>query len=144
MVKVRTILCFDYGHKKIGIAVGNDASKTAQSLITVACRHGKPDWSVIDRLVEQWQPDLLLLGLPLNMDGTDSTITRQSRQFGKLLAGRYNLDVRHEDERLSSNEADKLLRDSLGPTQGLGRKLQSKRDQVAARLILESYFARHT
>ena len=140
---MQTILCFDYGHKKIGLAVGNDLSKTAQSLITVNCNNGSPDWPVIDKLVEQWQPDLLLLGLPLNMDGTESNFSRQAVQFGKVLGGRYNLNVKHEDERLSSNEADKLLRESLGTRQGLSKKLQSKRDQIAARLILESYFARH-
>jgi putative Holliday junction resolvase len=123
--------------------VGNDVLKTAQSLMTIGCKNGTPDWRNIDKLVEQWQPDLLLLGLPLNMDGTESNFSRQTVQFGNELEGRYSLVVKYEDERLSSNEADKLLRDSLGAKQGLSKKLRSKRDQIAARLILESYFARH-
>ena len=140
---MQTILCFDYGHKKIGLAVGNSVSKTAQPLSTVSCNNGTPNWALVDKLVNEWEPDLLLLGLPLNMDGTESKFSKQARQFGKSLGARYNLQVEHEDERLSSNEADNLLRDSLGAKQGLSKKLQSKRDQIAARLILESYFTRH-
>ena len=140
---MQTILCFDYGHKKIGLAVGNDISKTAQELITVNCSKGIPDWALIDKTVSQWKPDLLLLGLPLNMDGTESNFSKQARQFGEMLGTRYNLNVEHEDERLSSSEADKLIRNSLGTKQGFSKKLQSKRDQIAARLILESYFTRY-
>ena len=141
--KLQTILCFDYGHKKIGTAVGNDVLKTAQELTTVGCNNGTPDWSLIDKLITEWKPNLLLLGLPLNMDGTESKFCKQVREFGKRLGNRYNLNVEHEDERLSSNEADTLLRSSVSKNQGLSKKLQSKRDQIAARLILESYFARY-
>ena len=117
--------------------------KTAQTLSTVNCKNGIPDWAFLDKLIKQWQPDLLLLGLPLNMDGTESNFSKQARQFGKLLSNRYNLNVEYEDERLSSSEADKLIRDSLASKQGLSKKLQSKRDQIAAQLILESYFTGH-
>lgn len=141
--EVQTILCFDYGHKKIGLAVGNDVLKTAQELLTVNCSNGTPDWVLIDKLVKEWKPDLLLLGLPLNMDGTDSKLSTKVRQFGEMLGTRYKLNVDHEDERLSSSEADRLIRDSLGTKQGLSKKLQLKRDQIAARLILESYFNRY-
>ncbi len=140
---MQTILCFDYGHKKIGLAVGNDSLKTAQALMTVRCNNGMPDWTQIDKLINEWEPDLLLLGLPLNMDGTESHFSKQARRFGKLLESRYNLNVRHEDERLSSSAADNLIRHSLGTKQGLTKKLQSRRDPVAARLILESYFTRY-
>ena len=140
---MQTILCFDYGHKKIGLAVGNNILKTAQELITVSCVKGTPDWALLDKIINDWKPDLLLLGLPLNMDGSESDFSKQARQFGKLLGSRYNLNVEHQDERLSSNEADKIIRDSLGTKQGLNKKLQTKRDQIAARLILESYFTRH-
>lgn len=140
---MQTILCFDYGHRKIGLAVGNDILKTAQELMTVNCSNGTPDWALIDKLINEWNPDLLLLGLPLNMDGTESNFSKQARKFGEMLSTRYNLTVEHEDERLSSSEADKLIRESLGTKQGLSKKLQSKRDQIAARLILESYFTRY-
>lgn len=123
--------------------MGNDISKTAQELITVRCTNGRPDWVQIDELVSEWEPGLLLIGLPLNMDGTDSSITNQARQFGQRLARRYRLNIEYEDERLSTSEADKILRGSLGSNQGLRKKQRSKRDPIAARLILESYFTRY-
>ncbi len=140
---MRIILSFDYGHKKIGLAIGNDAVKTANVLTTLFCKAGSPDWARLDNIINEWQPDLLLLGLPLNMDGTESEFCKQVRKFGNQLNNRYNLQIEYEDERLSSSQADNLIRESLDHKQGASKKLQSKRDQIAARLILESYFSRY-
>ena len=140
---MRTVLSFDYGLKKIGLAVGNDFVKTARDLTTIFCSKGAPDWVQLDKVIREWQPDLLLLGLPLNMDGTESELCKQVRSFGNQLKNRYNLDIYYEDERLSSNQADNLIRQSLNQKQGTSKKLQLKRDQIAARLILESYFNRN-
>lgn len=98
---------------------------------------------MLDKLIQQWQPDLLLVGLPLNLDGSINTISKQVRLFGKRLNNRYNLPVEYEDERLSSNQADGIIRESLGYPSRTSKKALSKRDQVAAKLILQSYFNRH-
>ena len=140
---MQTILSFDYGYKKIGLAVGNSLLKTAQELSTVQSHKGTPDWVQLDKMIEQWRPDVLLIGLPLTMEGVETRLSKQAREFGKQLSNRYNLEIDYEDERLSSNEADKIMRETLTTKQGLSKKLQSKRDQIAARIILESYFARH-
>ena len=102
-----------------------------------------PDWASLNKIITEWHPNLLLLGLPLNMDGTESGLCKNVRGFGNQLNNRYNLPIDYEDERLSSNQADTLIRESLDHKQGTSKKLQSKRDQIAARLILESYFNRN-
>ncbi len=140
---MRTIISFDYGNKKIGLAVGNSLTQTANELTTITCKNSVPDWAMLDKLIQQWQPDLLLVGLPLNLDGSINTISKQVRLFGKRLNNRYNLPVEYEDERLSSNQADGIIRESLGYPSRTSKKALSKRDQVAAKLILQSYFNRH-
>jgi len=140
---LHTILSFDYGHKKIGLAVGNDYVKTANDLTSISSKKGTPDWASLNKIISDWQPNLLLLGLPLNMDGSESEFCKQIRSFGNQLKNRYNLAIDYEDERLSSNQADNLIRQSLDHKQGATKKLHTKRDQIAARLILESYFNRN-
>ncbi len=140
---MRTILSFDYGHRKIGLAVGNDSVKTATELTTVSSKDGAANWAVLDKIISEWQPSLLLLGLPLNMDGSESEFCKQVRLFGEQLKNRYNLAVDYEDERLSSNHADSFIRQSLNRDQRASKKLQTKRDQIAARLILESFLNRN-
>ena len=140
---MQTIFCFDYGHKKIGLAVGNTCTFTANELTTLHCNNHTPDWSQLDKLIHQWQPDLLLIGLPLNLDGSVSQFSKQVRKFGKLLKTRYNLPVEYEDERLSSNEANSIINNSLGTRNKATKKQRLKRDQIAAKLILNSYLNRH-
>lgn len=140
---MRTILSFDYGHKKIGLAIGNDFAKTANDIATISRSNNTPDWAQLDKIINEWQPNLLLLGLPLNMDGSESDLCKQVRLFGKQLNSRYNLPIDYEDERLSSNHADTLIRKTLNHKQGASKKLRSKRDQIAAKLILMSFFNRN-
>ena len=130
----RTILAFDFGLRTIGVAVGNDLLGTATALRPLAARDGVPDWNQIERLIAEWQPGLLVVGLPLNMDGTESEMSRRAARFARRLSGRFNILYELMDERLSSFEA----RDELAASEH-GRR--ESIDSLAARLILQSWFA---
>lgn len=129
----RTLLCFDYGLKRIGVAVGQELTGTASALTTVSARDGKPDWDAISRLFEEWRPDAVVVGLPLNMDGSEHELSRRARRFGNQLHGRYNLPAHLIDERLSSLEAETLLKGRSHHKQDI--------DKLAARVILETWLA---
>ncbi len=131
--KSRTLLGFDYGTQRIGVAVGQELTGTATALCTVRATDGKPDWEAITRLIEQWQPDEVVVGLPLNMDNSESELSRRAQRFGNQLHGRYNLRAHLMDERLSSLQAEEELK-------GKSRKIQAADiDKVAAKIILESW-----
>ena len=139
VVAARTLLGFDYGLKRIGVAVGQELTGTASALTTVAARDGKPDWEAISRLIDEWQPDAVVVGLPLNMDGSDHELSRRARRFGNQLHGRYNLPAHFIDERLSSLEAEALLR---GGSQAHRRALYKESiDKLAAQVILETWLS---
>ena len=127
-------LGFDYGSKRIGVAVGQSITHSARPLETVYSRDDRPDWQAITRLVETWQPTDLVVGLPVNMDGTEQEATRRARRFSRQLAGRYALPVHLVDERLSSVEAISRLRDK--------GQSGNQVDPVAAQLILETWFSK--
>ena len=131
MSRDRTLLGFDYGSKRIGIAVGQALTGTATPLITVAVRGGRPDWPRIDVLMEEWRPAALVVGEPLNMDGTPQELTEQAAAFAGRLAERYRLPVHRADERLSSWEAKARLKDTWNL------------DPVAAQAILETWLSEH-
>ncbi len=133
----RTFLCFDFGTKRIGIAVGQELTRTATALVTLNSPDGGPDWANISRLIEEWQPDALVVGLPLYLDGNESESSRLARRFGNRLAGRYNLPVFTADERLSSSEAEAILA-------GQGRFDKADIDKLAAQLILQSWLEAQT
>lgn len=144
--KSRTLLAFDYGTKRIGVAVGQELTGSASPLSTVRANDGKPDWGAITNLIEQWQPDEVVVGLPLNMDGTESELSRRAQRFGNQLHGRYNLRAHFMDERLSSMQAEDELREhSQIKSRGKSRKVQTADiDKVAAKIILESWFAQES
>ncbi len=100
-----TYLAFDYGRRRIGVAVGSRRSGRAQPLKVLACAGGRPDWRAIDALVAAWSPEALVVGLPLDMDGGRNPLTRAARRFGETLRQRYNLPVHMVDERLTSRSA---------------------------------------
>jgi len=131
--KNRTLMGFDYGLKRIGVAVGQELTSTATALCTIRANDGKPDWNEITRLITQWQPDEVVVGLPLNMDGTGSELSRRAQRFGNQLHGRYNLRAHFMDERLSSLQAEEEFK-------GKSRKIQAADiDKLAAKIILESW-----
>lgn len=128
-----TVLAFDYGLRRIGVAVGNALTGTATALPVLPARDGVPDWARIRRLIDEWRPALLLVGLPLNMDGTPSEMSERAARFSRRLHGRFGIRCELADERLSSFEARERMRgDSSGRT---------ALDSVAACVILEGWFA---
>lgn len=131
------ILCFDFGLRRIGVAVGQTATWTASSLETVH-HHQKPDWQAIDRLVAEWKPSTLLVGLPLGAEGEETEMSRAAREFGSKLQKRYSLDIRFADERLSSREAGERFAE-LRASGGLKRKDAGRLDAMAAQVILENW-----
>lgn len=130
-----TLLGFDYGTRKIGVAVGQTLTGTATALTTLRARNAKPDWDAIAALVRDWQPDAAVLGLPMNMDDTEETWTPQVRRFARQLHGRFGLTVHLVDERLTTLEAQRRL--------GVGPGRDERVDALAAKLILETWLTEH-
>ena len=134
-----TILAFDFGEKRIGVAVGEMQLALAHPLTTIAALQTRIRFDAIARLVDEWQPCLLVVGLPVHMDDTEHALTARARRFGRQLEGRFNLPVAMVDERLSTREAVSLLHAA-----GVDAKRQNPlRDQVAAQTILQAYFDQH-
>ena len=129
----RTLLAFDFGLKRIGVAVGQTRTESANPLDTVAVKQERPDWSAIARLIEAWAPDSLVVGLPLNMDGSEQEMTHRARRFGRQLQGRFALPVHLVDERLSTREAKSRL--------ALAGRGGEDADATAAQIILEDWFS---
>ncbi|NIV37284.1 MAG: Holliday junction resolvase RuvX, partial [Anaerolineae bacterium] len=110
MPEAQTILAFDYGTQRIGVAVGQTVTATARGLTTLQNKnHNLPDWQAIAALLAEWQPALCVVGLPLQMDGGEQEMTRFARRFANQLHGRFGLPVDTMDERLSSYEAEQIL-----------------------------------
>ncbi|MDH3282009.1 MAG: Holliday junction resolvase RuvX [Gammaproteobacteria bacterium] len=130
-------LAFDYGIRKIGVAVGQRLTHSATPLTTISVSRASPDWAAIDHLISEWSPKAVVVGLPMPASGAPGAMTRAARGFGGNLRDRYNVHVHYMDERLSTEAADRILNQT-------GARLKQKkilRDQVAAQLILQSFFA---
>lgn len=130
-----TALGFDFGTQRIGVASGQSISGSAQPLTVLKARDGIPDWTQIGTLIEQWQPGALVVGLPYNMDGSESELLLRAVKFGKRLHGRFGLPVFGLDERLSSRAAIEQVIEQQGPGK------TTAIDHVAAQIILENWFA---
>jgi putative Holliday junction resolvase len=129
---LQTLLGFDYGKLRIGIAVGQDITGTATALCTLDCPDGRPDWDKISGLIAEWSPGSLVVGLPLHADGSDSATTRAARSFAGELEARYQLPVYAMDEHLSSHAAKEVRREMPG-------KNRDGIDAIAARIILQNW-----
>ena len=131
-----TILGFDFGEKRIGVAVGETSLRVAHPLATIAVTGNEARTAAIGALIAEWRPVALVVGVPVHMDGTEHEMTLRARRFGRRLEGIFHLPVRFVDERLTTRDADLLLREA-----GIaGRKAKPVRDQVAAQRILQDYF----
>lgn len=133
----RGCLALDVGARKIGIAFGQQVTGTAQALTSVPMRHGVPDWPALDRLVREWNPEAFVLGLPRMADGREGVVARLARRLGAQLAARYDRSVQYANEHLTSVEAAHRLAASGASRQ----RREQARDAVAAKLILEQFFA---
>ncbi|VEI44850.1 Holliday junction resolvase-like protein [Actinobacillus equuli] len=101
----RTILAFDFGTYSIGCAVGQNITGTAQGLPSFKAQDGIPNWDQIEKVIKEWQPERLVVGLPLNMDGSEQPLTQRAKKFANRLNGRFNLPVELQDERLTTVSA---------------------------------------
>ena len=132
----RTVLGFDFGKKYIGVAVGQELTGSASPLGSIKATDGIPNWDSLTSYLTQWQPDFIVVGLPLNMDGTEQQLTKDAKKFGNRVAGRFGLKVIFQDERLTTADAKQQLF-SRGGYKNLKK---DNIDAESARLIIESYF----
>jgi putative Holliday junction resolvase len=135
-VLASTVLCFDFGEQRIGIAVGEHLLSSANPLVTIDNESNEVRFEAISKLVTEWQPKLLIVGLPLSLEGLETNMTQLCKKFARRLNGRFNIPVMLIDERYSSIEAS----DRLNQTGIKGRAQKAMLDQVAAQTILQSYF----
>jgi putative holliday junction resolvase len=132
-------LVFDFGTRKIGIASANRLAATATPLVTLPAHDGVPEWRDVAALVRDWQPEVLVVGLPRNTDGSDSEMTAQARAFGRWLAGRTGLAIEEIDERYTSTEAEAVLREQRRDGSRTRRVRPEDIDLMAARLMAETW-----
>lgn len=100
-----TALAFDFGTKSIGCAIGQSITGTAQALPAFKAQDGIPNWEAIEKCLKEWKPDVVIVGLPLNMDGTEQDLTLRARKFANRLQGRFGVNVHLQDERLTTTQA---------------------------------------
>ena len=131
---------FDYGRGRIGIALASRVTQYASPLHTLDVRQGI-DWDAIGQLIATWQPDLLVVGLPLNEDGSEHEVTAEAKRFARRLEGRFNRPYRLVDERLSSHEAAARLTGMYSAGRRGRRRTGVTLDSVAACLILETWLS---
>ncbi|WP_418146384.1 Holliday junction resolvase RuvX [Actinobacillus pleuropneumoniae] len=132
----RTILAFDFGTYSIGCAVGQDITGTAQGLPSFKAQDGIPNWDQIEKVIKEWQPERLVVGLPLNMDGSEQPLTQRAKKFANRLNGRFNLPIELQDERLTTVSA----KAEIFERGGYKALKKDKVDSISACLILESWF----
>lgn len=123
---------FDFGTQSIGVAVGQEVTCTATALKPLTAKNGKPNWDDLTQIVMEWQPGQFVVGMPFNMDGSDSELCISATRFGRRLEGRFGVSWIGVDERLSSFEVKSSLKES-------GIKMKGPIDSLAAKLILESW-----
>lgn len=128
-----TLIGFDYGPRKIGVAIGQTITGSAAPLATLRSRGTRPDWPRIEALIREWQPEAAVVGLPFNMNDTETAIAPRVRRFARQIQGRFGLCVHLVDERLTS----------LAAREPLGRRAASREtiDALAAKLILETWLS---
>ena len=124
------IIAFDYGEKKIGVAVGQTSTNTSSPLQIIFNKDNKTNWISISSLLDEWKPDLILLGKPLNMDGSESEIMKKIDKFYKELKSIYDADIEFVDERLTTFEAREILKDEK----------QDNVDAHAAKILIDNWF----
>lgn len=132
----RSVLGFDFGTKYIGVAIGQEITGSASPLGSVKANDGIPNWDNIEHYLKEWQPDVVVVGLPLNMDGTEQPMTKSAKKFGNRIHGRFGVQVEFQDERLTTTDAKAQLFQ-----QGGYKNLKKDNiDAHSAMLIIESYF----
>ena len=140
----RTILAFDFGLQRIGVAVGEPELGTAHPLPGIAARTQPGRLTAVERLVKEWKPSLLVVGRPLGDDGAPHEMTRRAERFARQLTGRFRLPVTLVDERYSSAEVESRMRAAYGSRKAAALARGKALDSHAAQVILEQYFGDKT
>jgi putative Holliday junction resolvase len=129
------IIGFDFGQKRIGVAIGNNISKSAQALITIESASSNQEFEAIQKIMDEWQPVSIVVGVPFNVDGSEHKVTNLCKKFAKQLEQKYALPIHLIDERYTSIEASYEIQDKkIDP-----KKKKLLIDQIAAKIILQSY-----
>jgi|TARA_B110000483_G_scaffold241813_1_gene325812 putative Holliday junction resolvase len=128
-------LAFDYGTQRIGVAFGQSLTGTARAIKVIKARDGVPNWRDIESLITEWNPDIFVVGLPFNLDGSESKFSVRATKFGNRLHGRFGKPCYGMDERLSSKEAVEIV----ASENNYGKK-KAAIDDIAAQIILENWF----
>ncbi len=136
--ELNRFLAFDFGEKRIGIATGQSQTQSTQALTIIACKNDQPQWDQVAALIQEWQTEAFVVGLPLNMDGSLQNISYKAKKFGNRLHGRFGLPIFFHDERLSSVAVKEYLFELGGY-----KKVNQDIDAYAAELILKSFFHTH-
>ncbi|ABO23014.1 Holliday junction resolvase RuvX [Shewanella loihica] len=131
-----SVLGFDFGTKSIGVAIGQQITGSATPLASLKANDGIPRWEEIEALIQEWKPDLIVVGLPLNMDGTEQEMTQRARKFANRISGRFGVKTATQDERLTTADAKARLFE-MGGYKALSK---GQVDSMSAVLIIESYF----
>lgn len=132
---IQVLLGFDFGMKRIGVAIAQMVTQSARPLATIKASKGLPDWTALTILIEKWRPDALIVGIPLNMDGSLQAMSQHAKDFALSLQERFHLPVYEMDERLTT----KAAREHLFNEGGYQALQNGQVDQVAAQFILEDW-----
>jgi putative holliday junction resolvase len=134
-----TVIAFDFGTRRLGVAIGNTLVRVARPLVTIDAQAGDARFAAIAALIGEWRPEQLVVGVPVHADGSEHAMTLRARRFARQLAGRFRLPVVEADERHSTQDAAAALERSGDG----GRRGRGKRDEVAAQMILQAWFDEH-
>lgn len=137
---ITTVLGFDYGERRIGIAVGQTITGHASPLETITAINQKPDWTKIQKIIQEWRPDALIIGIPYHLDGKPSEMTEKAERFGRQLEGRFNLPVKTVNETLSSYEAEQELQKKVKISQHNKQEI----DKMSAAIIVQSWLEQNS
>ena len=129
------VMAFDYGLRNIGIAIGQNITKSASTFYAIKAKEGVPDWIKLDSIVEEWEPGLFIVGDPFNMDGTKSEFQKKITKFSTELKNRYEIELQMIDERLTTKEAKGRIQDKPDVIKGSANK-----HNISAQIILEDWF----
>jgi len=133
--QITTVLGFDYGNKRIGLATGQTITNSASPCITINQIDGNPDWHAIDTEIQQWKPDALIVGMPYHIDGSENKMTVTVRHFCYELEKRFNLPVFEVNEALSSQQAEEILKQSIK----INKQNKHEIDRMAAAIIVQRW-----
>ena len=129
------VMAFDYGLRNIGIAIGQNITKSASTFYAIKAKEGEPDWIKLDSIVKEWEPALFIVGDPFNMDGTRSEFQKRISQFSTKLKNRYKIRLHMLDERLTTKEAKERIK-----TESSELKKSTNKHSISAQIILEDWF----